>query len=321
MSGVFVGPEGGGVFVGPGDDGGVFVGSDDTGVLVGSDDTAVLVGPPVGAAPILMAEFRDQTTPHSRAEHDGMAPTAYAETSHRWWVSISRYVTDPSLSAQLLFIGSSASSINPRVHWLVRATNGFLRAIIGNFSSTIRDFTSSLNAGDGAWHVNQLLDEGSGVGPYQGTLRLKMDGIARQSTAAYTRFSPDATYPKWATMSHVRYGPLGSPQTPEGADYDSLYLAQITGCAPSDVQMTSVSDAFHTGGGKEDLQAVTDAIAAVVLAAGGTLEWAGPLDGSPTRSRPLSWRRAAPWSGQARWTVRACHTSTLSGRATRLTPT
>jgi hypothetical protein len=204
----------------------------------------------------------------SHITFDALAPVAYVQTGDMWWILIHKGTDSATRFAN---IGNNGGSNT----WLSRtsASNLTINSNPGGLLS------STLNPVDDVWNVVQCMDLYDDVS--KGTLYGKVNGIARQNSTAYTRYATSANFPKWVTIGALRNGAAATVSL-NSAGRDA-YLALLTGCRPSDVQQGQVWTAFDTGGGRSNLQAVTDALNSLATTLGGVVQWAGPLDnlGSP----------------------------------------
>jgi hypothetical protein len=215
--------------------------------------------------------------------HDALAAAAgWARAGDRWVIVLAR-VPDTDYTDYRYFwhVGPNNGGFEyPFIKSLrTRPTDGRMSANAErDTGGTMFSLVGAASVAAG-WHLLMFLDEDKGSD--LGRAYIKEDGGARKTEVGdhLRGFDEDTTFPLWGTIGATRRGALGTPYA-YGLDIDVAYMAHISDCVPSDAQMSDVWDAFDAGGGRTDLQAITDAIAVVVAAVGtGQIDWAGPLDG------------------------------------------
>jgi hypothetical protein len=239
--------------------------------------------PPPPPPPILMAKIRHADSSHIK--HDGLATSgvAWRRLGSRWTIHLVRSSTSAAFERQLWHVGSNNGGFDhPFAELTLRFNFADLTAVsernTGTGMYSLTDFSTALN--DDTWHLFMSLDAEEAFD--RGRIYLKTDGAPRLPRAfQHVRgFDEDPSFPLWCTIGALRRGALGAPAA-YSDDMDVIYMAHISDCVPSDAQMDAVWTAFNTGGGRTDLQAITDAVQSVVTSVGtGQIDWAGPVDGT-----------------------------------------
>lgn len=255
-----------------GPDGDILRGPDGSNILRGPDgdilrgpDGDILRGPPSVGAP-LTAVLNGL---NAYVEHDALKTACYDRGSHFWWIVLTKSA-DTDLSP---FNLGSNTGIEPRIE-LDRGFSVGWRSRFRFLTSGANGFTvAGVDPADDVWRLWQYCGErraGDVERPF-----VHVNGSFVQG-ADWNRFvDEDASFPAYVTFGALRHS--AGPTIVDFAAQKSAYAAIVEDHVATQANMDAVWDAFDTGGGRDGLSVVSDAINSNKGA--GVLQWAGPFDG------------------------------------------
>lgn len=169
-------------------------------------------------------------------------------------------------------------------------TSGNMRSVVRNATPTLladANGTAATAFQDGDWHVIFFTEDESPATVGRFWYQVDKGTLEGPNADTYTRWANDPI------MSLVTVGGFrrNDPAEIIGCSLGEIaYYAAWTNEMFTKARHDAIVDAFHIGGGKEDLQIVTAAIQASIVGTG-VLQFAGPLDGSPahvtTQGQPV----------------------------------
>lgn len=206
---------------------------------------------------------------------DDIAEFAYANTSPAVHHVLLVKAPAVTVEQQLISVTPNVATY-PRQTFRGAASNGAQRVAVQQSGPLVQDVTGTDVFQDGEWHLIQWstwLDGG------QMKIYHKVDGEALVGPDADT-FTPFVWTPEKLVLgSGWANGAVGFVRV------DLAYYAMFTGEQWEEAKWDALYDAWATGGGKEDLTAITDAILEG-LENDARLRWAGALDGNPGHVAP-----------------------------------